>query len=136
MPGFPSRTRPRKPSRITAPLKIRTISGLGRGKALSSTRTGREFPCGPAADAARPVLVVSDCPLQVWNVEIRPQGFGHEELRVRGLPEQEVARALLAGGADDQVRVGELGVVEAGAKGPLVHLLRTEAVGDEGPHRV
>ena len=39
-------------------------------------------------------------------VEIRPQGFREIQLRVRALPQQEVAQALLAAGANQEIHLG------------------------------
>ncbi len=46
--------------------------------------------------------------------EVGPQRVVEDELGVRRLPEQEVRDPLLAGGADDEIRIGELGRVEVG----------------------
>ena len=56
-------------------------------------------------------------------VEVRPEHRREPELRVGGLPQQEVGGALLAAGADQQVGVGHVGVVEAARDLLLVDLL-------------
>lgn len=61
--------------------------------------------------------------------EIRPERAGEVELRVGGLPEQEVAGPLYAAGPDDQVGAGELagdGRLEAAAEQRLVDVLRAD----------
>src|SRR5690606_5200166 len=58
---------------------------------------------GQAAEAAFPALVGLDGLGQVLPAEVRPAHVGHPELRIRRLPQQEVADALLAAGADQQI---------------------------------
>src|SRR5512134_458919 len=67
------------------------------------------------AEAPGPLLEVPDRLVEVLAVEVRPENRREVQLRVRGLPQQEVAEALLAAGADDQVGVGHVGVVQAAA---------------------
>src|SRR5712691_11817921 len=119
---MPAMTRPITASRITAPLRIRTVSGLSRGKAL-------RFRGGAAAEAADPALVVGDRMPQILNAEVGPQRFADVDLRVCRLPEQEVAHAVLAGGADDQVGFRQLRMVEAARHLALVHPLGRHALG-------
>ena len=52
--------------------------------------------------------------------EVGPQHVGEVELGVRRLPDQEVADALLATGADEQVEIGQVGRVQARPNGLLV----------------
>src|SRR5215468_12377073 len=40
-------------------------------------------------------------------VEIGPERFRHEDLRVRNLPQQEIAYPHLAAGPDQQIRIGQ-----------------------------
>ena len=54
--------------------------------------------------------------LELLPVEVRPQAVREVELRVGGLPEQEVRQPQLAAGADDQLRVLQLGRVEMAAE--------------------
>src|SRR5262245_56970657 len=42
------------------------------------------------------------------GIEVRPEALGEEQLGVSKLPEQEVADALLAPGANEQVRLGRI----------------------------
>src|SRR5579859_4320480 len=46
---------------------------------------------------------------QARTVEVRPQGVGHKNFRVGDLPEQEVADAHFAAGANEQIGIGEAG---------------------------
>ena len=73
-----------------------------------------------AAVAAVPLLVVDHRFEQVAAPEIRPQHVGDVDLRVRDLPEQEVADAHLAARADEQVGIGLAGGVEQVAEPLLV----------------
>src|SRR5262245_21686623 len=45
---------------------------------------------------------------QALLVEVRPQRLGEYQLGVGRLPQQEVGQALLAGGADQQVGIGNV----------------------------
>src|SRR3989338_7842257 len=52
---------------------------------------------------------------EIFRREIREVVLEEEPFGVGRLPEEEVAGALLTGGTDDEVNVGERGVVEVGA---------------------
>src|SRR5579862_7187681 len=65
-----------------------------------------------AAVAAIALLEFDEGLEEPGAIEIRPQGIGDENLRVGNLPEQEVADAHFAAGADEQIGVGEAGSVE------------------------
>jgi hypothetical protein len=54
--------------------------------------------------------------------EVRPEGVGEVELGVGQLPEQEVAQAQLAAGADHQVGIGHVGQVEVARNRRFVDL--------------
>src|SRR5688572_22672563 len=60
-----------------------------------------EAPLAPAVPGERL--------LESRRVEVGPQALGEKQLRIRKLPEQEVADSLLAPGADEQVRLGRIG---------------------------
>ena len=68
--------------------------------------------------------------------EVRPEGVAGVELGVGGLPDEEVREALLAAGADDEVRVGQAGRVERAADRRLVDLGRRDAAGGKLPDRI
>jgi hypothetical protein len=59
-------------------------------------------------------------------VEVGPQGVQEDHLGVRGLPEQEVRRALLPRRPQEQVHLGYLGVVQVLRDRLLVDLVRLE----------
>src|SRR5580658_7762111 len=61
------------------------------------------------AVAAFAAVIVAERVFEVALAEIGPHGAGEDELGVSGLPEQEVADALLAAGADDEIGVGHVG---------------------------
>ena len=65
-----------------------------------------------AAVAALALLVVEDRLEQVPAAEVGPQRVGDPDLGVGDLPEQEVADAHLAAGADQQIGIGLAGRVE------------------------
>src|SRR5919201_2071187 len=70
---------------------------------------------GYPTEGAGPFLVVADRLEQMLPVEVRPQHGREVQLRVGGLPEQEVRDPLLAGGPDDEVGVRHVRVVETAA---------------------
>src|SRR4029450_6332554 len=78
-----------------------------------------------AADAAISPLTpteLGDRLLQMVLAEIRPQRVDEHQLGIGTLPEQEIADALLAAGADQQVRVGHAPRQQfLLARGPLAH---------------
>src|SRR6266568_1114082 len=57
---------------------------------------------------------------QMAAVEVGEERVEEDELGVRGLPDQEVRRALLAGGPDEQVDVGDAGLVQVAGEHLLV----------------
>src|SRR5580765_5331305 len=52
---------------------------------------------------------ISDRGIEVGRVEVRPEHVGKDQFGVGELPEQEVAHAFLAAGADEQVQRRQLG---------------------------
>src|SRR5260221_628889 len=130
--------RPMTIARITKALRIRTISALGFQPparnlfwVVTSVGLGRELVLGPASKAADARSVVGQRRFEVFLTEIRPQRFGYEHLRVGRLPQQEVAHASFAGGADDEVGVGQVGDVQPRRDRRLVDLFGSETVGNE-----
>src|SRR6478735_3072656 len=71
----------------------------GDGRVTSAIRRS-------AAEAALALGVRTDGAQEVDAPEVGPQGLAEVELRLRRLPQQEAAEALLAGRADHQVGVG------------------------------
>src|SRR5207244_2852954 len=61
-----------------------------------------------AAEAALAGAVRHDRGIERRGVEVRPERVGEAQLRVRELPEEEVADALLAAGADEQIGLGRV----------------------------
>ena len=74
--------------------------------------SARRYVLFRAPEAAVPAGVQLDGPPEVAPVDIGPQGVGEHELRVGRLPQQEVARSLLAARPPEQVDVGDLRLVE------------------------
>src|SRR5579885_621501 len=85
---------------------------------------------GPVAALA--AAVVGDRLFEVAAPEIRPQRLGEDELGIGALPQQEIADALLAAGADQQVRVGQIGGEQVAGDRRLVDLLRGDLPGRRG----
>ena len=59
-------------------------------------------------------------------VEVGPERVEEDELRVGRLPQQEVARPVITGAADEQVDVGHVRLVEEPGDGVLVDLRGVE----------
>ncbi len=70
---------------------------------------GRVELLGGTPEAAFALAIGINGLIQRFAVEIGPQTSGEVELGVGQLPEQEVADALLAAGADEQIRLGRVG---------------------------
>ena len=88
----------------------------GRGRPRSRRPQLARSSGGDPAVPALALLVVGHRLQQVAAPEVGPQHVGDPDLRVGDLPEQEVADAHLAAGADEQVGVGLAGGVEVGAR--------------------
>jgi hypothetical protein len=65
-----------------------------------------------AAVAAFALLKIEQGLQKLGAREIRPEGFGHINLGVGNLPEEKIAHAHFAAGADEQVRIGKSGGVQ------------------------
>src|SRR6266571_5782962 len=61
-----------------------------------------------APEAALALLVPSDRRVELLGVEVRPQRRGEIQLGIGKLPEQEITDALLATGANEQIRFGRV----------------------------
>ena len=88
------------------------------------------------AEPAVPALELADGLEQVLSAEVGPQHVGEHQLAVGQLPEQEVGDPELAGGADDQIRIGHVRLIEVPGDGPLVDLGRRHPGGDQCPHGI
>src|SRR3954451_4048759 len=73
-----------------------------------------------APESAVAALELEDGLGEVVAAEVGPQDVGEDQLAIGQLPEKEVGDAVLARGADDEVGVRHLGVVEVPANGLLV----------------
>ncbi|KAG0779054.1 hypothetical protein G6F22_010861 [Rhizopus arrhizus] len=65
--------------------------------------------------------------LQQFGIEVRPQGLGEPQLGVGQLPQQEVADAGIAAGADEQVRGRQVGQGHLAAQQRFVDLFGQQA---------
>ena len=59
-----------------------------------------------SAKSPLPLTILLERVLEGLVVEIRPQTVDEIKLRVRALPQQEVAQALLATSPDEQIHLG------------------------------
>src|SRR5687767_5851185 len=57
------------------------------------------------AEATLPPVKVNECALEICRVEIGPALVGEVELRVRAFPQQKIAEAALAAGANQQIDI-------------------------------
>ena len=109
--------RPRARQRETAPRGETTISDRGGADARPAARAGDLGALGAvalpdllagAAEAPLAAAIRGDRRVERRGVEVRPQRVGEIELAVGELPQQEVADALLAAGADEKVGLGRV----------------------------
>jgi len=97
---------------------------------------GAARSCAVAAETPLAAGEIVDCPLQLGFAEIGPQAFGEVELGIGELPQQEVADAALAAGADAQVGLGQFaqlgeGVDEVDIDGFGVEAAVADLLGDQ-----
>src|SRR3954454_14106120 len=116
---------------IRAPRSERAL----RRSMRRARRRGWGTSAAPEPAPARRVLL--ERRLEGLAREVRPQLVAEHELRVRALPQQVVARALLPRGPDDQVGIVHLGRVEELAELVLTAaLVADRSVEDLGPPTV
>src|SRR5688572_13156350 len=87
-----------------------------------------------AAEAPLARAVGSDRRVERRGVEVRPERFGEVELAVGELPEQEVADALLAAGADEKIGLGRVAHREIRRKRGLFYGFQPWIVLQKLPH--
>ena len=63
-------------------------------------------------------------------VEIGPEGVEKHQFGIGGLPEQEVRKALLAGGPDEKVHFGNRRLIQIAGEHLFVDLVRPDLSGD------
>src|SRR5207237_1087131 len=84
-----------------------------------------------AAEAPAPPRVRDQRLAQLPLAEVRPERVDEDELRIGELPEQEVRDPQLAGGADQQIRIRELGRVQVRGDRVLVDPARVDPGRDQ-----
>src|SRR6266566_8790172 len=67
---------------------------------------------------------------QVPPVEVGPEGVEKHQFGIGGLPEQEVRKALLAGGPDEKVNLGNRRLVQVAGEHLFVDLVWPDLSGD------
>src|SRR5581483_11882004 len=92
---------------IMASPRLRGAARRLRDSPATVRRAFGQLLAGPA-EAALALAVPGDRPVELARVEIGPQRRREVELGVGELPEHEVADALLAAGADEQVGLGRV----------------------------
>mmetsp|Transcript_10610 Transcript_10610/g.43394 ORF Transcript_10610/g.43394 Transcript_10610/m.43394 type:complete len:538 (+) Transcript_10610:732-2345(+) len=85
-----------------------TTAVITRVLSIAKVPSGRDRGVLDAAEAAVPLVEGRNSGIEFTLTELGPQTVREHELGVGGLPEQEVADAHLAAGADEQVRVGRV----------------------------
>src|SRR5262245_21981140 len=114
----------------TAPLSTRVT---GRSGSLGAERHRRWLDAAVASIA----LLIRDHRLeQIAPAEIGPQRVGHPDLGVGDLPQQEIADAHFAAGADEQIRIGLVGGVEEFAEALLVQIVGGDVGGEHAARSV
>src|SRR5207247_106926 len=88
---------------------------------------------GRAAEAALALLEEGERLEVVALAEVGPQGVGHVHLGVRELPEEEVAEAHLAAGADQEVGIRDAVRAEVSGERAGGDLLRAEVAAPHAP---
>ena len=78
---------------------------------------------GLAAEATGATGVLGERRVEVGRVEVGPEAVAEVELGVGGLPQQEVADALVAAGPDEQVDVRQVRGVQPRGDGRLVDVV-------------
>src|SRR5438270_47151 len=73
--------------------------------------------------------------LEMLLAEVGPQGVDEDQLGVGALPQQEIADALLAAGADQQIRVGHAGGQQLALEARLVDALGRQFAGGDAPRQ-
>ena len=101
-----------------------TTTGTSTAALITQRIGGRLRFAWLAAEAAGATGVFGQRGVELGGIEVRPEAIGEVELGVCRLPDQEVADALLAAGANEQVEFRQVGRVEARADVLLVDLGR------------
>src|ERR1051325_3488577 len=85
------------------------LAAADGGKRSLHSRVLRVFELlAGASEPPLPAAIPHERLVERLGVEVGPQPLGEEQLRIRKLPEQEIADALLAAGADEQIRLGRI----------------------------
>src|SRR5262245_17918240 len=101
--------------------------------AVEASLRADDCPGADSAVAALALLIRQHRLDQMAAAEVGPERVGHIDLRVRNLPEQVVAHAHLATGADEEIRIRLTGRVEKAREALLVEILGPHAGLDRTP---
>src|SRR5262249_42434582 len=99
------------PSSHSSTVKMHRRKRISSGAITRRLRTSLFF-CNAAEPAGAPGIVTDGC-MKLLCSEVGPVDAGDVELGVADLPKKIVAHAQFAGGADQEVGVGEAGGIEA-----------------------
>src|SRR3954471_17073014 len=89
-----------------------------------------------AAIAPRPTEVFLDGAVEIVGIEVGPLPLEEDELGIGALPEQEVADALFAAGADQEIGIRHIGGQQKLREVLLVQLLRLQLAIERCLHRL
>src|SRR5579884_2183448 len=126
-----------------------TISSTVRGTPRSAVAARLTSPPAPrgreAGDAMLSTIQASEAPIpglkgrdrleEMDLLEVRPVDVGEVQLRVGDLPQEEVAEPLLAPGADQEIRVGQIRRKEKPTQHLLGDILRAHVPRRRGPRQ-
>src|SRR5262245_36000752 len=76
-----------------------------------------------------PPVVLLERVVELQFAEIGPERLRHQQFGVGDLPEQKIADAHFAAGADEQVRIGQVGGVEVLAQNLFGDVWRVQLAG-------
>ena len=88
---------------------MKAAAGLPHSKSAGGGGAGGR---SDGAVAAFAFLEVEEGFEKTGTIEIGPEGFGNEDFGVGNLPEEEIADAHFAAGADEEIGIGKIGGVE------------------------
>src|SRR6185369_17419945 len=113
-----------------------TSSGIATTAVASLVRSTEAFAFGLRAGASEPALAALELAERLEKLqlaEIRPQRLRDVDLRVRELPEEEIADPHLPARPDEEIGIGDTGGAERGGDEVLIDLLGVEVAATHAP---
>src|SRR5262249_50954685 len=103
--------------------------GIGARTSADITRCRRAVRSGGGTVSTVAAVIFADGIFEIALGEIRPQAIEKDQLGIGQLPEQEIADALFAAGADNEIGIGNPDSEELLAERGLVDVLGGEFAG-------